>query len=111
MDEKKNEDWKIHLLWICIVAVILFYKGRGNDATLKQVGEIKEWAEIVEEDAEKLHAAMARFDDENWQDVVPSVRQTAKALHSTTERLCIEINKLEEDLTPAPPEPGDYDPR
>lgn len=113
MDENKtkNDDWKIHLFWIGIVAAILFFDGRDDRATLKQVGEIREWADIVRSDTEKLNNATSRFDTENWQDVVPSVKQAAEDLVGTTELLSIEIGKLEEDLTAPPPDPGDYDPR
>lgn len=110
-DKTKNDNWKIHLFWICIVAAILFFNSRDNSATLKQVSEVKEWAEIVKEDAKKLHNALTRFDDENWQDAVPSVRQAAKELDVSTEWLGIEIDNLEEALTPSPPDDGDYDPR
>lgn len=113
MDENKtkNDDWKIHLFWIGIVAAILFFDGRDDRATLKQVSEIREWADIVRSDTEKLNNATSRFDAENWQDVIPSVRQAAKDLSVSAEWVCIEIGKLEEALTPPPPEDGDYDPR
>jgi hypothetical protein len=112
MDEgkPKNDDWKIHVFWICIVAMILFYHSRDDDAALKQFGEVKKWSEIVKEDAEKLNAAMAGFDGDNWRDVVPSVQQAAKELHSSTEWLGIEVNKLE-DIVDSPSDGEPYDPR
>lgn len=102
MDDKKSNDPKIHLIWFSIMLLFIYYHHRDKDASLKQVGEIKKWADILEKDAENLQTATSRLDGQNWQEAVPDVREAAREIGVSTGAICVEIHKLNESLTPAP---------
>jgi hypothetical protein len=84
---------------------------RANDrVTLKQAGEIRMWAKIVQTNAEELKGATRRLSSEDWSLAVPKVKRVADDLYSSVEQLCTEVEQLENELTPAPPEPGSRNP-
>jgi hypothetical protein len=69
------------------------------------------WARIVLSNSEEVSDAADRFDTEDWRNVVPKVKRAAEGLVSSAESLCTEVSQLEDELAPAPLEPGSRDPR
>lgn len=106
---QKENHWKIHLFWLCILAFYYIVDSRDHHVTLKELGSIIKQAEETDVLMKQLMDEISRFDDENWRDVVPSVRQKAESVKQESLLIVSFLHDLESRLTPSDGDPGDYD--
>ena len=106
----KNDSWKIHLFWLCVLGLFYFFDRKDHHSMLKELISIREQSESAQSWAEELSEELTRFDYDDWRDVVPVVKEKAEGLAKETSSVALSLSELEVRLTTPDDDPGDYDP-